>query len=195
MHDEQDAVVIHVLQGEHSEVHRNRSIGKFRLDLEPGGGERSRIVVRFDLTLDGTLKVTATQAATGRSKELAIDNALSQFQADERVRAQARLGAMFDASAELLEDHDLPTQEQWGGDESDSRQPASGSEAGDAAEKFPAATELLKQAREIKASVTAEDARDIQSLTENLKQAMEADDSSAVASLSEELDDILFYVR
>jgi molecular chaperone DnaK len=37
------------------------------------------VVVRFDLTLDGTLKVTATQPATGVSRELVIDNALSRF--------------------------------------------------------------------------------------------------------------------
>ena len=77
MHEEQKSAEIHVRQGEYSEVHRNRSIGKFTLDLETGGTERSKIVVRFDLTLDGTLKVTATQSATGISKELKIDNALS----------------------------------------------------------------------------------------------------------------------
>ncbi len=37
--------------------------------------------------------------------------------------------------------------------------------------------------------------RDIESLCENLNKAMVADDASAVASLCEELDDILFYVR
>ena len=113
MYDDQERAEIHVLQGEHSEVQRNRSIGKFTLDLEAGGGDRSKIVVRFDLTLDGTLKVTATQTATGISKELKIDNALSQFQADERDRARTRLGAMFDASDELMGDDDLPSKKQW----------------------------------------------------------------------------------
>ena len=75
LYDDQKEVVIHVLQGERPEVHRNRSIGKFRLPLESGGGDRSKIVVRFDLTLDGTLKVTATQPATGLSRELIVDNA------------------------------------------------------------------------------------------------------------------------
>jgi molecular chaperone DnaK len=98
MFDDQDAAEIHVLQGERSEVYRNHSIGKFRIPLKTGGGDRSKVVVRFDLTLDGTLKVTATQNATGISRELVIDNALSQFQADDRGRAEARLGAMFDAS-------------------------------------------------------------------------------------------------
>ncbi|WP_459557388.1 Hsp70 family protein [Lacunimicrobium album] len=101
MFDGQKAVEIHVLQGEHPEVHRNRSIGKFRLDLEGADKERSKITVRFELTLDGTLKVTATQTATGLSRQLEIDNALSHFQADERSRAQARLEEMFDESDEF----------------------------------------------------------------------------------------------
>ena len=73
MFDEQEEAEVHVLQGEHSEVRRNRSIGRFLLDLKAGGGNRNKIVVRFDLTLDGTLKVTATQAATDISQELVID--------------------------------------------------------------------------------------------------------------------------
>ena len=40
-------------------------------------GDLSKILVRFDLTLDGTLEVVATQTATGLSKALRIDNALS----------------------------------------------------------------------------------------------------------------------
>ncbi|MEX0716493.1 MAG: Hsp70 family protein [Planctomycetaceae bacterium] len=198
MHDEQKIVEIHVLQGEYAEVHRNRSIGKFRLDLESGGGERSKVVVRFDLTLDGTLIVAASQPATGISKELTIDNALSQFQADDRDRAEARLGAMFDASDELLEDDDLPSRRQWAEQsdhESSRRDSSNGNDvaAGEAA--FPEAARLLDKAKSLKASVAEEDAEDLRSLTENLEQAMAVGDRSAVASLCEELDDILFYVR
>jgi molecular chaperone DnaK len=196
--DEQDAAEIHVLQGEHSEVHRNRSIGRFVLDLEAGGGDRSKIVVRFDLTLDGTLKVTATQAATGISRELTIDNALSQFQADERERAEARLGAMFDASAELLDDQDLPSPKRWAAPAAES---SASSEAGTKnapstfESKFPEAMALMKRAESLKSSAEAEDVRDIESLCENLNQAMASDDHSAVTSLCVELDDILFYVQ
>jgi len=198
VHDDQKAAEIHVLQGEHAEVHRNRSIGKFLLDLESGGGDRSKIVVCFDLNLDGTLNVTATQPATGISKELTIDNALSQFQAEERDRAEARLGAMFDASDELLDDEDLPSPKQW----ADRAEAASGSSG--ASEKkpisayeseFPEAVALMKKAETLKSSVETEDARDLESLCENLNEAMASDDRSAVVSLCEELEDILFYVQ
>jgi molecular chaperone DnaK len=194
MFDEQKAVVIHVLQGERPEVHRNRSIGRFRLELEPGGGPRSKIVVRFDLTLDGTLKVTATQPATGLQEDLTIDNALSQFRASERSRAAARLEAMFDASEELINEDDLASPRLWQAQESDS-----GRFTADAAEsapsKFPEAVALLQKAEAQKASIEGQDARELESLCKSLEDAMAADDPAAVAAVGAELDDLLFYVR
>lgn len=193
VHDNQEAAEIHVRQGEHAEVHRNRSIGNFLLNLKTGG-EHSKIVVRFDLTLDGTLKVTARQPSTGLSKELMIDNALSQFQAEERDRAAARLGAMFEASDELLDEGDWPSPKQVSDLAPRSEAKPTGDPADDEA-RFPQATALIEKAKKLKSAIESEDAKDIDSLCENLRQAMAADDAAAVASLSEELDDILFYVQ
>ena len=198
MYDEQETAEIHVLQGEHAEVHKNQSIGKFVLDLDAGGGDRSKIVVRFDLTLDGTLNVTATQPATGISKNLKIDNALSQFQADERDRAQTRLKVMFGASDELIGDDELPSKEQWHvHDEHESLTSGKpmGTDLAAARLKFPAAVALLEKAQILESSVEGEDAEDIRTLTKTLKEAVASDDATAVAGLCEELDDILFYVQ
>lgn len=194
MYDDQDAVVIHVLQGERPEVHRNRSVGKFRLPLEAGGGDRSKIVVRFDLTLDGTLKVTATQPATGLSRELVIDNALSQFRADARSRAEQRLEAMFDASTELLDEDDLPSPKTWRMSDVEIDEPAAGMAPAPSL-KFQEALALLKKAQTMKSSVEGQDARDLESLCKNLEDAMAVDDAAAVAALGAELEDLLFYVR
>jgi molecular chaperone DnaK len=197
--DDQKVAEIHVLQGEYAEVQRNHSIGNFRLDLEAGGGERSKIVVRFDLTLDGILQVTATQPATGIRQELTIENALSQFQAEDRDRAEARLGAMFDASDELIEDDDLPSAKLWrmAGEPADG--PAESADgpgsAGTMAERFPQAIALLEKADSLRASIEGEDAEDLKSVVMSLQEAMNEGDEAAIASLSEELDDILFYVR
>ncbi len=193
--DDQKVAEIHVLQGERPEVSRNRSVGKFLLDLEAGGGDRSKIVVRFDLTLDGILNVTATQSATGLSRVLTIDNALSQFQADERTRAETRLEAMFDASDELFDEEDGPFPREWRDDDFErvGTSPATNPEA--AVARFPEAVAILKKADSLRASVDGEDAKDLQSLYENLKQAIASDDPAAVAGLVAELDDLLFYVR
>jgi molecular chaperone DnaK len=194
MYNDQKQVEIHVLQGERPEIHRNRSVGKFRLDLESGGGDRNKIVVRFDLTLDGTLKVTATQPATRRSRELLIDNALSQFQSGERSRAETRLGALFNASDELLDDDELASSMTWRTPDPESDFAASDPEQS-AESRFPEAAGLLKKAQSLKTSVEGQDARDLESLCKNLEDAMAADDTEAVTSLGAELDDLLFYVR
>jgi molecular chaperone DnaK len=195
MYDDQEMVVIHVLQGERPEVHRNRSIGKFRLPLESGGGDRNKIVVRFDLTLDGTLKVTATQPATGLSRELIIDNALSQFQADSRSRAEERLEALFHGAEELLDEEDIPALKEWktGDFDSDADAPAAGT-APRPSSKFHEAFALLKKAEALKPSLEGQDARDLESICNNLGDAMAADDAAVVAALGAELEDLLFYV-
>lgn len=192
MHDDQDEVEIHVLQGERPEVHRNHSVGKFRLPLETGGGVRNKIVVRFDLTLDGTLKVTAMQLATGISRELVIDNALSQFRADARSDAEARLGSLFEASDELLDEDDLPMRKEWETTEADFVEVDTLTSTG---ADFPEAVALLEKANSVKASVDGQDAEDLESLCRNLKDAMATKDASAVGALSAELEDLLFYVR
>jgi len=184
VHDAQEEVEIHVLQGERPEVHRNQSIGRFRLRLEPGGGNRSKIVVRFDLTLDGTLKVTATQPATGLSRELIIDNALSQFQADSREKAEARLGALFEASGELIGVDKLPTKDQ-----------TRDSDTGPSGSDFPEALALLAQARSLNTTLEAEDRSDLEALCEKLEAAISAGDSSSVTEIGAELDDLLYYLR
>jgi len=192
--DDQKEVEIHVLQGERPEVHRNQSIGRFRLQLEPGGGDRSKIVVRFNLTLDGTLKVTATQTATGLSRDLVINNALSQFQSDDRQRAESRLEAMFDASDELLDDDDLSSFQPWQTFDADSSTLPGAASASETA-SFPEATTLLKKARSLKSTVEGQDAEDLESLCKHLEAAMAAADPAAVAGYTAELDDLLFYVR
>jgi molecular chaperone DnaK len=199
MHADQTQVEIHVLQGERPEVHRNLSIGRFRFDVEAGDDERRKIVVRFDLTLDGTLKVAAIQPATGLSRELTIDNALSQFRAEERTHAEARLAAMFEASDELDDDDVTLAQKQWRNDEAEDSKSLHAATVHSAKVpadlQYPGAVALLEKAAAMRSSVAGEDAHEIELLCENLKNAMADNDPAAVAELCEELDDILFYVR
>jgi len=190
MHDEQKSVVIRVFQGEHSDLTKNCEIGEMSLDLATGGGSRNKILVRFDLTLDGTLKVTATQPASGKSNEVLIENALSQFQAEDRDRAKSRLGAMFDASSELLDDADLPSKSEW------RNVSPSGSSAGDDMEsRYPDAVAMLQKIGDLGSGIPDEDAEEIDGISKKLQQAMADGNTADVKSLYAELDDILFYVQ
>ena len=186
-HEDQDKAEIHVLQGESSDISGNRSIGRFMLDLETGGDISDEIAVRFDLTLDGILKVTATQIATGRHQELIIDNALSQFQGQQRAHAEARLGVIFDSSDEILDDTDLPKQD-WHSNSSQTGVPVPN------LKKYPAAAAMLEQCQSV-SDISADDRDDIDSVAENLRAAIAEDNAVRVAGLCEELDDILFYIQ
>ena len=139
------------------------------------------------------------QTASGFSAQshAQLDLRLIQPFCGSGIRAEARLGAMFDASDEILDDEDLPSPRQWADQAAKSGAAGAGPKSDSSADeaKFPEAVALMRKAESLKSSVEAKDARDVESLCENLRQAMADDDHSAVASLCVELDDILFYVQ
>jgi molecular chaperone DnaK len=188
LHEEQKRVDIRIQQGESDDIEQNRSVGNVILDLETGEENSDDIIVRFDLTLDGTLTVTARQDATGHSEELIINNALSDFDNGEnKNKATKRLNAMFQKSNELLETSVLQNLAQQRAqqaalpDLSDKRQ-------------FQSALALLEKTKNIK-SAAPEDEEDLQSVSEQLKEAIASNDAASVTALSEELEDILFYME
>ena len=194
VHDEQESAEIHVLQGEHADIERNLSIGKFKLDLEDARGDRGKVVVRFELTLDGTLKVIATQPATGKSGELKRDNALSRFREQGREEARARLEQLFDDSDEI-QDTDSLNPRSWqtlhwaDKDESTVKKPKMDSQPTSKAEA------ILANAEKTLSRLEGDDAEEIQELVKKLKASLEADDQESITALCEELDDVLFYVQ
>lgn len=195
MHEEQKQVDIHVLQGESRDVSRNQSIGRVTLDLETGDKASDDIIVRFDLTLDGILKVTAMQQASGKSEELVIDNALSDFVEGGRDHAMARLGEMFASSDELPSQSDVPALAAPGDDAGDN---SAGNDDSDAntpnLQKYPAAVALLAQCKTL-TNIPADDLAEVGSVSSELRKAITNDNSARVASLCQELDDILFYIE
>ncbi len=188
--DGQKKAEIHVLQGEHREVARNRSVGKFYVDLDESQAAGNKVIVRFELTLDGTLKVTAIEHVTGTTEVLQVENALSEFQEKRRSQAKIRLADMFAASAETGH---VPA----GGTDEAAEDIAVGEgvSAGGQATAYPEAAALLEQARSIRQGVTGQDAEDIQDLTTQLQEAMEQGKTDLVTELTRDLEDLLFYVQ
>lgn len=97
--DRQQKVAIEVYQGENEDVRFNELVGEFMLDGLAEVDAGNPILVRFDLDLDGILKVTAREKATGREKQLVIDNQMSRFRKSNRESARQRLEAAFAAAA------------------------------------------------------------------------------------------------
>lgn len=96
--DNQNAVTIHVLQGERKQAASNKSLGQFNLEgigAAPRG--MPQIEVAFDIDADGILHVSATDKKTGKAQNITIK--ASSGLSDEEVEAMVR-----DAEAHADED-------------------------------------------------------------------------------------------
>ncbi len=87
--DNQDAVEIHVLQGERAEARHNKSLGTFVLDgIPPAPRGIPQIEVMFDIDADGLIHVSARDKATDREQTVTItaSSGLTQSEVDAMVR-------------------------------------------------------------------------------------------------------------
>lgn len=90
--DNQPAVDIHVLQGEHRLSGKNRTLGRFQLGgILPQQRGAPQIEVMFDINADGITKVTATDKNTGKNVEVNIQAKSGLERRDiERMLAEAK---------------------------------------------------------------------------------------------------------
>lgn len=64
-----------IRQGESAVPNRNVLLGEFRVvDLPPGPAGTIHFDMKFDININGILKVTATEKSTGESQSLKIEN-------------------------------------------------------------------------------------------------------------------------
>ncbi len=71
--DNQNAVTIHVLQGEREMASGNKSLGQFNLtDIPPAPRGMPQIEVTFDIDANGIMHVTAKDKATGKENKITI---------------------------------------------------------------------------------------------------------------------------
>ncbi|MCY9850840.1 Hsp70 family protein, partial [Vibrio mediterranei] len=71
--DNQNAVTIHVLQGERKQAMYNKSLGQFNLEgIQAAPRGMPQIEVTFDLDADGILHVSAKDKSTGKEQKITI---------------------------------------------------------------------------------------------------------------------------
>lgn len=71
--DNQEAVTIHVLQGERQQANANKSLGRFDLtDIRPAPRGVPQIEVTFDIDANGILNVSAKDKDTGKEQSIII---------------------------------------------------------------------------------------------------------------------------
>ena len=87
--DNQNAVTIHVLQGERDKASANKSLGQFNLnDIPPAPRGLPQIEVTFDIDANGILHVSAKVKGTGKENKITIQasSGLSEEEIDRMIK-------------------------------------------------------------------------------------------------------------
>ena len=101
--DNQNAVTIHVLQGEREMSSGNKSLGQFNLsDIPPAPRGMPQIEVTFDIDANGILHVSAKDKATGKENKITI-KANSGLSEEEIKRMEEDAAAHADEDKKLRE--------------------------------------------------------------------------------------------
>jgi molecular chaperone DnaK len=99
--DNQNAVTIHVLQGEREMASQNRTLGNFNLDgIPPAPRGVPQIEVAFDIDANGIVHVSAKDLGTGKEQKIRIESSSGISEQDiERMVKEAELHADEDKRA------------------------------------------------------------------------------------------------
>ena len=99
--DNQNAVEIHVLQGEREMAKDNRTLGRFHLsDIPPGRRGEPQIQVTFDIDVNGIVNVSAKELKTNKEQKIRIESAGSLSDDDiQRMVDEAAKNAEEDKKA------------------------------------------------------------------------------------------------
>jgi molecular chaperone DnaK len=164
--DNQNAVTVHVLQGEREVASANKSLGRFDLsDIPPAPRGVPQIEVTFDIDANGILNVSAKDKATGKEQSIVI-RASSGLGDDEIERMVA------DAEAHAEEDrkfHELV-------------------DARNKADNLVHATE--KSLSDLGDKVEAAERGDIESAVSDLREAIKGDDKDVIETKYQRLSEL-----
>ncbi|MDC0934697.1 Hsp70 family protein [Pirellulales bacterium] len=190
-HPGQKSAEFEIYQGEHSDATLNKQIGVVLLEgLDPEADAGSEVVVRFHLSVDGTLRATVVERVSGLETSAAIDNAISRFQSQDRADARRRIDGMFGNAPERPQST------------TSDRPPESAARDEQAAELPPhvrarmqRAAELTSRAERLLPLATAEDQQEIAVLLDQLRSPQDEADLADQSAAADKLEDLLFYLQ
>jgi molecular chaperone DnaK len=204
--DNQPAVEIDVYQGESDDVRRNHRVGMFHIEGLARVPAGNQLVVQLDLTLDGVLKVSAREKATGLIKHITIDNALARFEREERDAATQRLEQLWrdnfpdeDEEGEELGPDDFDSEPLRGletmGEGPSASMPVLDAGPREGQREAVQARALLEKAERLRQKASPEDQTELDRLMQDVKAALDDRNWSALETASNALADVLFYLE
>jgi molecular chaperone DnaK len=191
-YDRQTEVEIDVYQGESDDVRNNHRVGRFMVQGLAQVAAGNQIVVQLDLNLDGMLRVSAREKATGLQKQVTIENALARFEREEQFLARERLDRLWEESRDELGDAELDGAEEAEGED---EMPALAPGPREGQRETVQARALLEKAERLLPDVLTEDRPEIERMMERVRAAMTDRRWDKVTAASNELADLLFYLE
>lgn len=165
--DFQNAVTIHVIQGERAMAADNVSLGEFNLvDIPPAPRGVPQIEVIFDIDSNGILNVSAKDRGTGKQNKITI-SASTKLSSEEKER--------LIREAEQFQDQDRKKKEE--------------AEIRNTADSLVYTAERTKQ--DLTGKISTEDTAKIDAAVTELKNALAANDMATVKAKTEALQKIL----
>ncbi len=192
--DNQKVARIRIFQGENQDSRYNTLVGEFEvagLAEVPAGNQ---ILVRLDLDLNGILKVTATERATGLAKQIVIDSATERFRLRQRSDAADRLEAVFGTLEggpgpfARSDDSDLDERDDDDAIDAKFEDPA-------VSKAVAAASALIAKAKALLPGVNEEDADELRAMLTDLEAAVERQSEAEIAAASREIEELVFYLE
>jgi molecular chaperone DnaK len=181
-YDEQTVVEMGVYQGENEDVRHNFKVGELVIEGLARVPSGNALTVQFDLNLDGVLRVSAKERATGLQKQATIANALTRARAAEGEQARERLRRLWSQGEEEGEDEGPAQLELAPG-------------PGDGHRETVQARALLEKAERLLPKAPAEDRGEIERLMGNVRTNMAERKWEQLTRASNELADVLFYLE
>lgn len=189
--DGQDAAEIRVFQGEDDDTRLNQLVGQFKIQGLAPVSYPNQILVRLDLDLNGILRVTAIERATGLAKEVVIDNMMERFRQRGRVNALERIESLFGSSPSFESD---PLDEEESLDETEVPIEAAVYDP-ELRDALGAARALLDAASRVAPDAAAEDAAELRALAADLQLAVDRRSLDGIRKASKEIEEIVFYLE
>jgi molecular chaperone DnaK len=191
--DDQPSAQIRVFQGENQDTRYNTLVGEFDIEGLAEVPSGNQILVRLDLDLNGILKVTATERATGLAKHVVIDSATERFRRSQSTNAVDRLEAVFGTLEHPYEPLGAlagPHQNlEPSGTSSDDLMTPSLRQAVESAQA------LVAKAKGLESDANDEDAEELRAMLVDLQAAVERGSEDDIRVALREVEELVFYLE
>lgn len=205
---EQEVCEVNIYQGDDPNALNDILVGRFEIRGLAPVPEGNEIVCRMELDLDGILRVTAIERATGLSKQVVIERATSKLTEDEIREARSRMAELFgdgELNDEGVDHFEGDLDGDFDDDEFDedleiepaglNEQEARDVSGRDRRVAITEARALVDRFEKLRGRMSELDRLDADRFASSLRDAIDVTDVGRIRELSAELADLLFFVE